>query len=119
MEAATAIAGDNEEKEKGDSENSEKGIEGGNNNDHVTELDIKICFLFGIITIIISVMSLRKCLVPFFLIIRKGLGLFLLDSLMQSLGMTSKIVVKVIKMQVLRVEGKKINDPLNMLIQVL
>ena len=38
---------------------------------------------------------------------------------MQSQGMTSKVTTKVPKMQVLRVEGKKIKDALNMLIQVL
>ena len=38
---------------------------------------------------------------------------------MQSQGMTSKVAVKVPKMQVLRAEGKKIKDALNMLIQVL
>ena len=37
----------------------------------------------------------------------------------QSQGMTSKVVVKVLKRQVLRVEGKKIKEALNMLIQVL
>ena len=37
----------------------------------------------------------------------------------QSKGMTSKVVVKVLKRQVLRVEEKKIKDVLNMLIQVL
>ena len=37
----------------------------------------------------------------------------------QSQGMTSKVIVKVPKRQVLRVEGKKIKDALNMLIQVL
>ena len=37
----------------------------------------------------------------------------------QSEGMTSKVVVKVPKRQVLRIEEKKINDVLNMLIQVL
>ena len=39
--------------------------------------------------------------------------------MMQSQGMTSKVAVKVPKREVLRVEGKKINDALNMLIQVL
>ena len=38
---------------------------------------------------------------------------------MQSQGMTSKVAVKVPKSQVLRAEGKKIKDELNMLIQVL
>ena len=38
---------------------------------------------------------------------------------MQSQCMTSKTVVKFPKRQVLRVEGKKIKDALNMLIQVL
>ena len=38
---------------------------------------------------------------------------------MQSLDMTSKIAIKVQKRQVLKVEGKKIKDALNMLIQVL
>ena len=38
---------------------------------------------------------------------------------MQSQDMTSKIAIKVQKRQVLRVEGKKIKDALNMLIQVL
>ena len=38
---------------------------------------------------------------------------------MQSQCMTSKVVVKVPKRQVLRVEGKKIKDALDMLIQVL
>ena len=38
---------------------------------------------------------------------------------MQSQYMTSKTAVKVPKMHVLRAEGKKINDALNMLIQVL
>ena len=38
---------------------------------------------------------------------------------MQSQNMTSKIAIKVQKRQVLRVEGKKIKDALNMLIQVL
>ena len=33
--------------------------------------------------------------------------------------MTSKVAVKVLKMQVLRAKGKKIKDSLNMLIQVL
>ena len=37
----------------------------------------------------------------------------------QSQGMTSKVVVKVPKRQVLRIEEKKIKDVLNMLIQVL
>ena len=39
--------------------------------------------------------------------------------MMQSQSMTSKVVVKVPKRQVLRAEGKKIKDALNMLIQVL
>ena len=39
--------------------------------------------------------------------------------MMQSQGMTSKGVVKVSKRQVLRVEGKKTKDALNMLICVL
>ena len=39
--------------------------------------------------------------------------------MMQSQGMNYKIVVKVSKRQVSKVEGKKINDALNMLIQVL
>ena len=38
---------------------------------------------------------------------------------MQSQGMTSKTAVRVPKRQVLRAEGKKIKDSLNMLIQVL
>ena len=38
---------------------------------------------------------------------------------MQSQGTTSKVVVKVPKRLVLRAEGKKIKDTLNMLIQVL
>ena len=38
---------------------------------------------------------------------------------MQSQGMTSKTTVKGPRRQVLRVEGKKIKDALNMLIQVL
>ena len=38
---------------------------------------------------------------------------------MQSQGMTSKVVVKAPKRQVLRAERKKINDALNMLIKVL
>ena len=38
---------------------------------------------------------------------------------MRSQGMTSKVAVKVPKRQVLRIEGKKIKDALNMLIQVL
>ena len=38
---------------------------------------------------------------------------------MQSQGMTSKVVVKVPKRQVLRVEGRKIKDAFNVLIQVL
>ena len=37
---------------------------------------------------------------------------------MQSQGMTSKVLVKVPKRQILRVEGKKIKDALNMLIQI-
>ena len=40
-------------------------------------------------------------------------------NLIQGQGMTSKVVVKVPKRQVLRAEGKKIKDSLNMLIQVL
>ena len=40
-------------------------------------------------------------------------------ALMQSQGMTSKVVVKVLKRQVLRAEGNKIKDALNMTIQVL
>ena len=39
--------------------------------------------------------------------------------MMRSQGMTSKGTVKVPKMQVLRVEGKKIKEALNMLICVL
>ena len=39
--------------------------------------------------------------------------------MMQSQDMTSKVAVKVSKRQVLRAEGKKIKDALNMLIQVL
>ena len=39
--------------------------------------------------------------------------------MMQSQDMTSKVAVKVPKRQVLRVEGKKIKDALNVLIQVL
>ena len=38
---------------------------------------------------------------------------------MQSQGMTSKVAVKVPKRKVLRVEGKKIKNAPNMLIQVL
>ena len=38
---------------------------------------------------------------------------------MQSQGMTSKTVVKVLKRQVLREERKKIKDALNKIIQVL
>ena len=38
---------------------------------------------------------------------------------MQSQSITSKVVIKVQKRHVLRVEGKKIKDALNMLIQVL
>ena len=39
--------------------------------------------------------------------------------MMQSQDMTSKVVVKVQKIQVLRAEGKNIKDALNTLIQVL
>ena len=39
--------------------------------------------------------------------------------MMQNQDMTSKTVVKVQKRQVLRAEGKKTKDALNMLIQVL
>ena len=39
--------------------------------------------------------------------------------MMQSQGMNSKVAVKVSKRQVLKAEGKKIKDALNMLIQVL
>ena len=39
--------------------------------------------------------------------------------MMQSQGMTSKVAIKVPKRKVLRVEGKKIKDALNMLIQFL
>ena len=38
---------------------------------------------------------------------------------MQSQGMTSKVAVKVPKRQVLRVEGKKIKDALNMISQII
>ena len=40
-------------------------------------------------------------------------------AVMQSKSITSKVAIKVPKRQVLRVEGKKIKDAHNMLIQVL
>ena len=46
-------------------------------------------------------------------------SLFMMISLMQSQETTSKVVVKVLKMQVLRAQGKKIKNELNMLIRVL